>query len=174
MLLVDDVEQFIAAFRAAEDAGSIQRKVSLLLELDRHRGPRSLQFLLDELRDRTEAIAVRVACIRRLRNADLTAADNRFRVAEALVDVLWPAEHDDLRLEAVLTLGDFADIPSVQTALGTLALRLSESIDLRYTAFTSLERSGPSPLTIQLFRQLEADETLGPPAESVLRLWRVA
>jgi hypothetical protein len=169
---VDDVERLIAAFRAPDDGSPIQRKLNLLLEVDRYHDPRSVPFLVDTLGDPSEAVEIRIECIRRLRNGYLSPA-NRPEAAQALVEVLADAEHQDLRLEALLALGDFTDIPSVQTALGTLALRLSEPVDLRYTAFTSLERAGPMPLTIQLFRQLAADEILGPSARSVLRLWRV-
>ncbi|MBV9357222.1 MAG: hypothetical protein JO023_17055 [Chloroflexi bacterium] len=169
---MDDLERLMANFCAPDDGASVQRKLNLLLELDRYHDPRTVPFLTDGLTDPDEAVEVRIECARRLRRGRLTDADRPW-VAEALVDVLAQTEHDHLRLEAVLTLGDFTDILCVQTALGTLALRLSEPVDVRYTAFTSVERSGPTPLTVQLFRQLAADETLGPSARSVLRLWRV-
>ena len=142
------------------------------VELDRYADPRLVPFLIAVLGDPSEAVEVRVASVRRLRNRQLSPAE-RPLVAQALVGTLAEAEQPDLRLEALLALGDLTDNLSVQTALGSLALRLSEPVDLRYTAFTSLERAGPMPLTVQLFRQLAADETLGPSARSVLRLWRV-
>ncbi len=169
---MDDVERLMAAFCAPADGSSIERKLNLLLELDRYHDPRTVPFLIDGLTDPHEAVAVRIACARRLRSAGLTAAA-RPPVAEAMVEVLSDAEPDALRLESALALGGFTDILSVVTVLGTLALRLSEPVDLRYTAFTSLERAGPMPLTVQLFRQLTSDEILGPSARSVLRLWRV-
>ena len=48
-----------------------------------------------------------------------------------------------------------------------------ESIDLRYAAFTSLERAGPAPESISLMRQISGDETLGNSARSVLSAWHV-
>jgi len=169
---VDDVERLMAAFCAPDGGSSIQRKLNLLLELDRYQDPRMVPFLIDGLTDPEEAVEVRMACARQLRNERLADAE-RPGVAVAMVEVLSEAEPDDLRLEAVLALGELTDVPSVPTALGTLALRVTEPVDLRYTAFTSLERAGPMPLTVQLFRQLMADEILGLSAHSVLRLWRV-
>jgi len=169
---VDDVERLLAAFEAADHAASIQHKLNLLLELERSTDPRLVPFLIAVLGNPTEPVEVRIASVRRLRNRQLNPAE-RPLVAQALVGALAEAEQPDLRLEALLALGDFTDKLSVQTALGSLALRLSEPVDLRYTAFTSLERAGPMPLTVQLFRQLAADEILGPSARSVLRLWRV-
>src|SRR5262245_28138962 len=142
------------------------------VELERSTDPRLVPFLIAVLGNPTEPVEVRIASIRRLRNRQLNPAEQPL-VAQALVGALAEAEQPDLRLEALLALGDFTDKLSVQTALGSLALRLSEPVDLRYTAFTSLQRAGPMPVTVQLFRQLAADEILGPSARSVLRLWRV-
>ncbi len=96
---------------------------------------------------------------------------DRPRAAQVMVDVLAESELQDLRLEALLALGDFADILRVQTALGTLALcQSSRSIcALRPSPRWS---AGPMLRTIQLFRQLAADEILGPSGPGVLRLWR--
>jgi hypothetical protein len=49
-----------------------------------------------------------------------------------------------------------------------------ESIDLRYSAFTSLERAGPTSECINLLRQLSNDEILGCTARSSLMRWRLA
>jgi hypothetical protein len=77
-----------------------------------------------------------------------------------------------LRLQAALVLGEFTDIPGTLAALGTTALA-EEPVDLRYAAFTSLERAGPAAECVALLRQLSGDETLGRSARSVLSAWRV-
>jgi hypothetical protein len=59
------------------------------------------------------------------------------------------------------------------TTLGNQALEVQEPIDLRYIAFTSLERAGPIPECVALVRQLTNDELLGRSARSVLLRWRV-
>jgi len=58
------------------------------------------------------------------------------------------------------------------TTLGGLALDPDELIDLRYSAFTSLQRAGPTAECVALVQQLSADETLGGCARSLLSLWR--
>jgi hypothetical protein len=42
-----------------------------------------------------------------------------------------------------LALAGFTDLEGVVAALGSLALDTAEPIDLRYLAFTSLQRDGP-------------------------------
>jgi hypothetical protein len=82
--------------------------------------------------------------------------------------------NSDLRLQAVLALGAFTDINSVLSVLGSLAMEPEESIDLRYSAFTSLERAGPTSECINLMRQLSNDEILGCTARAALMRWRLA
>jgi hypothetical protein len=60
-----------------------------------------------------------------------------------------------------LRLVSFTDVTGLVTALGFLALEAEELLDLRYSAFTSLERAGPTPECVNLLRQLSNDEILG-------------
>jgi hypothetical protein len=57
--------------------------------------------------------------------------------------------------------------------LSAVCLAQDESLDLRYAAFTSLERAGPTPESIALLRQISRDETLGSSASSVLLAWHI-
>jgi hypothetical protein len=110
--------------------------------------------------------------LKRLRNGPL-AADDRSTVGQALSQLMSNGCNLDLRLQAVLALGEFTDINGVLPALGSLALEPQESIDLRYTAFTSLERAGPTPECVNLLRQLSKDDVLGRSARSALVRWRL-
>ena len=58
-------------------------------------------------------------------------------------------------------------------ALGSVALASKELLDLRYSAFTSLERAGLTPESVNLLRQLSADEMLGRSAHSALARWHL-
>ena len=108
------------------------------------------------------------------RNGDgLVAPVERPQVAKAIGDVSADNSTTELRVEAALALGLFTEIDRVLTALSILALAQEESIDLRYAAFTSLERAGPAPESISLMRQISGDETLGNSARSVLSAWFV-
>jgi len=48
-----------------------------------------------------------------------------------------------------------------------------ETIDVRYSAFTSLQRAGPTAKCVAILRQLSADGILGRSARSLLSLWRL-
>jgi hypothetical protein len=73
-----------------------------------------------------------------------------------------------------LALGDFIDVDGVPATLTELSLARDESIDLRYAAFTSIERAGPTPECIAVLRQIAGDDALGDAAHSVLSAWHVA
>ena len=70
----------------------------------------------------------------------------------------------------------FVVLAALVTGLGLSACMVDaeeESIDLRYAAFTSLERAGPTPECVALLRQLSNNETLGPSSRSVLSAWHI-
>ena len=88
--------------------------------------------------------------------------------------MLADKSNEELRLQAALTLGDFTEIDGVLPRLSAVSLARGESIDVRYAAFTSIERAGPTPECIALMRQITGDETLGEAARTVLSAWHVA
>ena len=169
---MDDVEQLIQAFSTRGAMKSSGRKLDLLMDLERLGDSRVVAFLLQVLEDPAEPLEVRVHVLKRLRNGPLTA-DERCTVAGALGELMVRGSSIDLRLQAALALGEFIDITGVLTALGSLALEPQELLDLRYSAFTSLERAGPTPECVNLLRQLSSDEMLGRSAQSALARWHL-
>src|SRR5258708_5308325 len=168
---MDDVERLIEAFRAPS-TWSVLSKLDALLDLEQLDDPRIVPFLVHVLADQREPTEVRIHVLKRLRNGRLQPGD-RQSVAEAVLMVLSDRSSPDLRLQAVLALAEFTDIAGVLTRLGRLALDSDEPIDLRYSAFTSLQRAGPTPECVTLLRELTTDEMLGRSARSLLSLWRL-
>jgi hypothetical protein len=168
---MDEVEWLIQTFQA-RSASSVRAKTDILLDLERLRDPRVVPFLLGVLLDEREAIPVRVHALKRLRNGTLTAVD-RPAIAEAIVRILSEDSSADLRMHGVLALGEFSDIHGVAAALGGLALDADEQLDVRFSAFTSLQRAGATTECVAVLRLLLTDEAFGPSARHVLSLWRV-
>ena len=169
---MDQVEQLIRAYRSSATMSAHVTRLDLLLDLERLHDPRVVPFLLDVLRDPRESAEVRIYLLRRLRNGPLTSED-RPTVAAVMGELMLHGSSIDLRLQAALALGAFADIPGVPSVLGSLALEPTEVLDLRYSAFTSLERAGPTPECVDLLRRLSNDEMLGRSAQSALARWHV-
>jgi len=169
---MNDAERLIQAFSAGGAMTSPAAKLDILMDLERLRDKRVLPFLLQLLGDACEPVEVRVHVLKRLRNRPPTA-DERSAVAARLGELMSNGSSVDLRLEAALALGEFTDIPGVPTALGRLALEPQELLDLRYSAFTSLERAGPTLECVNLLRELSNDEILGRSALSALARWRL-
>jgi hypothetical protein len=93
--------------------------------------------------------------------------------ARALIDVLTDTSSVEVRLQAALALADFTQIGTVLSSLTSVSLTRDESIDLRYAAFTSIERPGATPEAIASLREIVRDETMGDAARSVLSAWQV-
>jgi hypothetical protein len=169
---MDQAERLILAFKGRSTA-SVQAKLDTLLDLERLSHPRIVPFLLEVLADEREPTPVRIHVLRRLRNGLLGRRD-RPSVAEAMLRVLADRSSPELRLQAALALAEFTELDGVPAGLGSLVLDAAEPIDLRYSAFTSLQRAGPTSECVSLLRQLLTDEALGRCARSALAVWRLA
>jgi hypothetical protein len=168
---MDEVEQLTKTYES-HAASSVVSKLGVLIDLEALRDPRIVPFLLRVLADRREPTEVRIHVLKRLRNGRLSP-ENRPLVAHVILEVVSDRSSPDLRLQASLALAEFTDIEGVLTRLGRLALDSDEPIDLRYSAFTSLQRAGSTPECVTLLRELTTDGTLGRSARSLLSLWRL-
>ena len=170
---MDELERLVDAYRRRASS-SVRSRLDVLRDVERIRDRRIVRFLVNVLEDRREAREVRIAALRQLRcGGEWLGSSDRRRVAKAIGDVLADRSSPELQLQAALALGDFTQIDGVLSRLNAVCLAQDESIDLRYAAFTSLERAGPTPECIALLRQITCDETLGPSARSVLSAWHV-
>jgi len=166
----DEVTRLIEAFDDLAAASSAAARLDILMDLERLDDPRIVPFLVGVLADETQAMDVRIHLVRQLRNGRLTLAE-RVLVASFLGQLLRREGELELRLQTALALGEFTDVEGVVAELGTVALAPDEPIDLRYSAFTSMQRAGPTPECVALFQELSRDETLGRAAVNVLATW---
>jgi hypothetical protein len=171
---MDELERLVDAY-GMRASSSVACKLDVLMDIQQIHDPRVVPFLLRVLGDRHEAEEVRIYVLKQLRNGGgLLVPVDRPPVARAIGGVLADKSTTDLlRLQAALALGEFTEIAGVLSRLSAVCLAQDESIDLRYAAFTSLERDGPTPECIALLRQMSNDETLGPAGRSVLAAWHI-
>jgi len=168
---VDEVGRLIETFQIRA-ASSVRAKTDVLLDLERLRDPRVVPFLLGVLADTHEAIPVRIHVLKRLRNGNLTAVE-RPAVAKVMLRILSEDSSADLRMQALLALAEFTDVDGVPATLGGLTLDAEEQVDVRFSAFTSLQRAGATSECVAVLRQLLTDDAFGPSARHVLSLWRL-
>jgi hypothetical protein len=153
---------------------SIAAKLDALIDNERLSDPRVVPFLLDVLTETREPAEVRLHALKRVRDGSLiNLIGFREPVARAMLRVLQDQRYPQLRLHAALALAEFTEVDGVPTALGAPALDPDVPLDLRYSAFTSLDRASPAPECVALIRQLLSDDALGVSARSLLSLWRV-
>ena len=169
---MDEAERLIAAFRA-RPGRSVVARLDALMDLERLRDPKVVPFLLDVLADRREPPEVRMHVLWRVRMGHLTPP-LREAVARVILQIISEGSAADLRERAALALADFTDIDRVVEVLGHLVLTSDEPINIRYSAFTSLQRAGPTAECVALLRQLATDGALGLSARGVLSSWGVS
>ena|SRR5438128_1624925 len=168
---MDEADRLIDMFRDRA-ASPVASKLDALIKLERSSEPGVVPFLVHILADQRESEEVRIHVLKRLRNGRLSP-EHRSIVAEANLHVLQNDASAAVRLHASMALGEFTDIDGVPAALGRLAFDWNESIDIRYSAFTSLQRTGPTTECIALLRQLSTDQLLGSSAQGVLSSWHL-
>lgn len=168
------LERLIHDYRVRASS-PVTSKLDVLTEIERIHDSRVVPFLLGVLGDRNENLEVRIHVVKQLRNRNgFLAPADRPVVARVLGDTLSDKSNVQLRLQVALTLGDFTEVDGVLSWLGAVSLAPDDSIDLRYAAFTSIERGGPRPESIALMRHIATDEALGDAARSVLSAWHAA
>jgi hypothetical protein len=167
---MDEAERLMAAFGARGKRHQSTWKLGVLMDLAALDDVRVGPFLRAVLADGAEPVDVRIDALRRLWEA-ARVSDDRAVLAESGLRVLRGPSDGELRRFSALVLGDVADVRGVVAALGALALDADEALDLRYTAFTSVQRAGPTAECVALLRALCRDESLGPSARSVLVAW---
>lgn len=165
-----EFERLVELFEARTKSSAASR-LDVLIDLECLDDPRVAPFMVRVLSDSLEIREVRTHALKWLRNGHFTP-ENRPHVADALCHIVSDPSFVDMRLNAVLALGQFTDVDGVQATLGGLALDGDELIDIRYCAFTSLERAGPTPQSIDCLRRLLADNMLGGCARDALSVWR--
>lgn len=168
---MNQVQQLIARFKTRARCSAVS-KLDALTDLERLSDPQIVPFLLQIVADRDELPEVRSHVIKRLRNRALAPGD-RAPVANTMSQILTETVDPDPRLQSVVALGEFTDVVGVLTKLEAIALDAAEPLDLRYSAFTSLERAGPTAESTEILRRLALDETLGGSARRLLSIWRV-
>jgi hypothetical protein len=164
--IANETARLIDAFRA-RPTPLLSTKLDILLQLAQIDDPSIVVFLLTVVAAPDEPTEVRINALNWLSD-DPRFARHRAAVAEVLIRLLRADTDMNVRLQATFALAGLTDIAGVLTAIGNLALNPEEMIDIRYAAFTSLERCGPAPECAALLRQLTADETFGVSATSLL------
>jgi hypothetical protein len=172
---MDDVARLIATFGARGRRGQSAWKLDVLMDLGRLDDGRVRTFLAAIVMDRDEPADVRQDALRRLRDLAVTG-EARALVAQTGVAALTQAGSATgalaFRSQAAIVLGDVVDLDGVLAALGAVAADPQEPIELRYTAFTALERGGPTADCLAILRPLAADEVLGRAVRGLFTSWR--
>jgi hypothetical protein len=168
---MDEVERAIQKFPGGAGS-SLVSKLDALMDIEQLRDRRVVVFLLGVLVDEREPVEARVRVLKRLRDESLTAG-LREPAAGTILRLVHAGCPPLLCIHAAQALAEFVDIEGVVAGLAALALNTDLPLDLRYSAFTSLERAGPTSDCVLLLRKLFTDDVLGASARSLLSAWHI-
>jgi hypothetical protein len=171
--VMDEVDALVRAFGSRGKHDQSLWKLDVLLDLGRLDDPRVVPFLVGVVADADEPLDVRLEILERFREMSLTPGD-RLRAAHACLAALAPDADSRLRLRASLVLGAFVDLDGVLDALGAVAAAECEPTELRYNAYASLQRAGPTSACLDILRVLRADEIFGQSVRALMASWGVS
>ena len=169
---MDQVDALIQTFESRGKSDQSLWKLDVLLDLCGLVDPRVVRFLAAIAIDLDEPLDVRVEALTCLREAARSPTD-RLVAARAGLAALASGSNGQVRLRAAELLGSFVDIDGVLSALGALAAAEHEPTELRYNAYTSLQRAGPTRACVAIVQSLTGDETFGQSARALLASWGV-
>lgn len=167
---MDDFERLAQVLAAP--TSDIAWKLDALLDLGGFDDSRVARLVLDILADPRQPNAIRKAVLEGVRDGRLLRGE-RLATARLVAQLLREAADTGLRAQAAQALGELTDVSGVIPALAAVAAEPTESFDVRYAAFTSIERAGATPECVAVLVKLSGDETLGGSAQAMLRAWRV-
>jgi hypothetical protein len=169
---MDEVDTLLHAFGSRGTRNQSLWKLDILLDLGRLHDPRVVRFLAAVVVDTGEPLDVRLDALSRVREMAESPSD-RVVAGGAALAALAPGSESQIRLRAAIVLGDFVDAAGVLSALGAVAAAEHEPTELRYNAYTSLQRAGPVAACVDILRRLRADEAFGPSASALMASWGV-
>jgi hypothetical protein len=169
---MDEVDTLLQSFWSRGKLNQSLWKLDVLLDLGRLVDPRVVQFLASIATDVDEPVDVRSEALSRLRETAQSPGD-RVLAARAGLTALEAGSDSRIRLRAAIVLGELVDVDDVLSALGTLVAAEAEPTELRYNAYTSLQRAGPSTACVAILRSLSDDEMFGQSARALLNSWGV-
>ena len=169
---MDEVDTLLQAFGSRGKRNQSLWKLDVLLDLGRLVDRRVVQFLATVVTDVDEPPDVRSEALSCLRETAQCPSD-RVLAAKSGLAALAAGSDSRLRLRAAIVLGDFVDVDDVLSALGSVTAAEAEPTELRYNAYTSLQRAGPTTVCIAILRLLSDDETFGQSAQSLRASWGV-
>ncbi len=169
---MDEIDSLIQAFGSRGKWDQALWKLDILLDLSRLIDPRVVRFLAAIITDNDEPLGVRSEALSLLPNAAFNAGERELAASAGLM-VLAPGSDGQIRLRAAIVLGEFVDVEGVLSRLGTLAAADFEPTELRYNAYTSLQKAGPTADCVGILRLLDDDETFGQSARALMAAWGV-
>ena len=172
-----ELEELIQAFRA-ENTSELENEDDSakpgIVESVTHMLPNStaLEFLIEIASSRTELDLARIEALRGIELADGLTEVQRTECSAMLATILTtPDEDPDVCNYAAMASAYFMDSDSVYQSLLDLVVDETRDSNLRWNAFTALEKHEPQQKSIEALKSLLTDTEFQDSATRVLAEW---
>lgn len=171
---MEQVQQLIAAFHNQQQnkKNEYPGKMTIIRSLEERDTPEVLTFFLQTVANPQEYDLARMEILKILR---LYKSDEQQRqnIAQVLVTIVKEDQDDLVRSYAIMALRNYTGIEQVDDVVERVVTDEDEDEDLRFNAFSVLERIGPNERTRRLLQDLAEDEVLGSAVKRVRKTWNV-
>jgi len=132
--------------------------------------PRVLTFFLAVLADHNEFDLARIDMLEMLEWKPWTE-DERAAIWPIVLQSVLHDPDEVVRSYAAMALNTYQNVPQVVAAAESVVRNRTEERNVRSSAFSILERLGPTDRVVTLLRDLCSDEEFAPTALRLLREW---
>ncbi|HEV2765512.1 MAG TPA: hypothetical protein VGV38_21190 [Pyrinomonadaceae bacterium] len=167
---MDEVGSLIERF----EAETASRKVSVLRELEERAGDeRVWPFLMKVAADEAEYDLARIEALKIMGLKEGEDEEVDRQIGQVIQRILAADPDDDVRNYAATAASRYVEVGGVLEELEKIVLDPDEDVDIRWSAFASVEEMGPTNQSKKIMNKALRDEVFKDYTERVLKTWQV-
>ena len=155
---MDRIEELIANYRNEDTLAlprpDASRKPRIIEELGSDDDPRALKLIVQAASDEAEFDLARIAAFRVLELRRPTAPEERQEIAEVIARVVKNDSDNDVRNYAAIAAAYYTTVDDVAEQIIRILLDDGENSDLRWNAFTAVEKMGSTAKALDAMRAI--------------------
>lgn len=176
---MDIIKELIMNYLSEEtqklDDPDRSKKPAIIKSLEEYASDVSvLAFMLQVASDRTELDLARIEALKVLEIRRPIAQREHERIAAVLKEILQSDKDDDVRSYAAIAAASYMAEKSLREEVTRVLGNKEEDRNLRWNAFTAIERMGRTAETVEIMRIIGEDPEFLDSARRILASWHLA
>lgn len=174
---MDEVGHLISTFKEENtkslDNVDFSRKVRIIMELEGVDDDRVLPFFLETVMNEDEYDLARIEILKILEIRESNDKDEHQKIGHIVKNILMNDPDDDVRNYAAMTVSNFMDVEGVIEQIVKIIFNVEEDINLRWNAFTAVEKMGPTQQSLEILQKCLSEDEFKKSVLLILNRWNI-